>query len=76
MLRPEKIRLVAADGARLSGKVETANYLGGSTLLRVQPASGPSMLVRETHAGERASRAPGDAVGLAWNDGDAVTLEG
>ena len=75
-LRPEKIRLVAADGARLSGKVETANYLGGSTLLRVQPASGPSMLVRETHAGERASRAPGDAVGLAWNDGDAVTLEG
>jgi putative spermidine/putrescine transport system ATP-binding protein len=75
-LRPEKIRLVAADGARLSGRVETSNYLGGSTLLRVQPANGPSMLVRETHAGERASRAPGDSVGLAWNDGDAVALEG
>ncbi|WP_425064956.1 ABC transporter ATP-binding protein [Reyranella sp.] len=75
-LRPEKIRLVAAEGARLSGTVETSNYLGGSTLLRVQPANGPSMLVRETHAGERASRAPGDAVGLAWNDGDAVALEG
>ncbi|TAJ90233.1 MAG: ABC transporter ATP-binding protein [Reyranella sp.] len=75
-LRPEKIRLVAPDGARLSGTVETSNYLGGSTLLRVQPANGPSMLVRETHAGERASRAPGDAVGLAWNDGDAVALEG
>ena len=75
-LRPEKIRLVAAEGARLSGTVETSNYLGGSTLLRVQPANGPSMLVRETHAGERASRAPGDAVGLAWNDSDAVALEG
>jgi putative spermidine/putrescine transport system ATP-binding protein len=75
-LRPEKIRLVAAEGARLSGRVETSNYLGGSTLLRVQPSNGPSMLVRETHAGERASRAPGDAVGLAWNDGDAVALEG
>lgn len=75
-LRPEKIRLVAPDGARMAGTVETANYLGGSTLLRVRPAAGPSMLVRETHAGERASRAPGDAVGLAWTDSDAVALEG
>ena len=74
-LRPEKIRLVAPDGARLAGMVETANYLGGSTLLRVQPTTGSSMLVRETHAGERASRMPGDAVGLTWNDSDAVALE-
>ncbi len=67
---------MAPAGARLAGTVETANYLGGSTLLRVRPATGPSMLVRETHAGERASRMPGDAVGLAWNDTDAVALEG
>jgi ABC-type Fe3+/spermidine/putrescine transport system ATPase subunit len=73
-LRPEKIRLVS-DGARVSGTVETANFLGGSTLLRVSTADGRSLLVRETHAGERASRAPGDAIGLAWNDSDAVTLE-
>jgi ABC-type Fe3+/spermidine/putrescine transport system ATPase subunit len=73
-LRPEKIRLVS-DGARVSGSVETANFLGGSTLLRVRTADGRSLLVRETHAGERASRAPGDAVGLAWNDADAVALE-
>jgi ABC-type Fe3+/spermidine/putrescine transport system ATPase subunit len=73
-LRPEKIRLVQ-DGARISGTVETANYLGGSTLLRVSVRNGRSLLVRETHAGERASRAPGDAVGLAWNDADAVALE-
>ena len=73
-LRPEKIRLVA-DGARVSGTVATANFLGGSTLLRISTADGRSLLVRETHAGERASRAPGDAVGLAWNDADAVALE-
>ena len=63
-LRPEKIRLVS-DGARVSGTVETANFLGGSTLLRVSTADGRSLLVRETHAGERPSRTPGDAVGLA-----------
>ena len=74
-LRPEKIRLVA-EGARVSGTVETANFLGGSTLLRVAAADGRSLLVRETHAGERASRKPGDAVGLAWNDQDTVLLEG
>jgi putative spermidine/putrescine transport system ATP-binding protein len=74
-LRPEKIRLVA-DGARVSGTVETANFLGGSTLLRVSSADGRSLLVRETHGGERASRKPGDAVGLMWNDQDTVVLEG
>ncbi len=73
-LRPEKIRIVS-EGARISGTVETANYLGGSTLLRVSVRNGRSLLVRETHAGERASRAAGDAVGLAWNDADAVALE-
>lgn len=75
-LRPEKIRLVSTPEARTTGKVETANYLGGSTLLRVRGVDGQSLLVRETHAGERASRVPGDAVGLAWNDQDAVMLEG
>ncbi|MCA0303646.1 MAG: ABC transporter ATP-binding protein [Proteobacteria bacterium] len=74
-LRPEKIRLVA-EGARVSGTVETANFLGGSTLLRVAARDGRSLLVRETHGGERASRRPGDAVGLAWNDQDTVVLEG
>ena len=73
-LRPEKVRLVS-DAARVSGTVVTANFLGGSTLLRISTADGRSLLVRETHAGERASRAPGDAVGLAWNDADAVALE-
>ena len=75
-LRPEKIRLMPLDGARLAGKVETANYLGGSTLLRIRAGDGRSLLVRETHAGERASRAPGDPVGLGWNDQDTVLLEG
>jgi len=73
-LRPEKIRLVPPAEARLSGVVETANFLGGATLYRVQ-AGGRTWLARETHAGERSPRGPGDPVGLLWNDSDAVTLE-
>ena len=74
-LRPEKIRLVATADARVTGTVETANFLGGSTLYRIRAADGRPLLVRETHAGERAPRDAGDSVGLTWNDADAVTLE-
>ncbi len=74
-LRPEKIRLVRPAEARLAGTIETANFLGGATLYRVRAADGRSLLARETHAGERSPRKPGDAVGLAWNDSDMVTLE-
>ena len=74
-LRPEKIRLVATADARVTGTVETANFLGGSTLYRIRAADGRSLLVRETHAGERAPRDAGDSGGLTWNDADAVTLE-
>jgi len=74
-LRPEKIRLVPAAEARVAGVVETANFLGGSTLYRIRAADGRSLLARETHAGERALRDAGDAVGLAWSDMDSVVLE-
>jgi ABC-type Fe3+/spermidine/putrescine transport system ATPase subunit len=73
-LRPEKIRLVPPAEARLAGVVETANFLGGATLYRVR-AGDRTFLARETHAGERSPRGPGDAVGLAWNDTDMVALE-
>ena len=75
-LRPEKIRLVPASEARLAGVVETANFLGGATLYRVRLPDARALLARETHAGERSPRKPGDAVGLSWNDSDAVALEG
>jgi putative spermidine/putrescine transport system ATP-binding protein len=74
-LRPEKIRLVPPVEARVAGTIETANFLGGSTLYRIRTADGRTLLTRETHAGERSPRAPGDSVGLAWSDSDAVALE-
>jgi len=75
-LRPEKIRLVPVGGARLAGTIETANFLGGTTLYRVRAGDGRTLLARETHAGERSPRQPGDEVGLSWNDSDTVALEG
>jgi len=75
-LRPEKLRFVGGDSARLTGRIETANFLGGATLYRVRAEDGRTMLARETHAGERAPRGPGDPVGLDWSDADAATLEG
>jgi putative spermidine/putrescine transport system ATP-binding protein len=75
-LRPEKIRLVPVAGARLAGKVETANFLGGSTLYRVRSDDGRMLLAREAHVEAHSPLKPGDAVGLNWNDSDAVTLEG
>ncbi|HTR87771.1 MAG TPA: ABC transporter ATP-binding protein [Reyranella sp.] len=73
-LRPEKVRLVSAGEGRLSGTVETANFLGGATLYRVR-AGNRIWLARETHAGERSPRAAGDSIGLAWNDADTIMLE-
>ncbi|MSP77080.1 MAG: ABC transporter ATP-binding protein [Rhodospirillaceae bacterium] len=74
-LRPEKIRFVPPGDARAAGLIETSNFLGGATLYRVRVDDGRTLLARETHAGERSPRKPGDAVGLAWNDSDAVALE-
>ncbi len=74
-LRPEKVQMVEAAEGRLAGTIETANFLGGATLYRVRDKDGRTLLARETHAGERSSRKPGDSVGLAWNDSDTVALE-
>jgi len=74
-LRPEKIRFVPSAEARLAGTIETANFVGGATLYRVRGVDNRTFLARETHAGERSPRGPGDPVGLAWSDSDTVTLE-
>jgi len=74
-LRPERVRLAPPGEGRVAGAIETANFLGGSTLYRVRGDDGRLLLARETHAGDRAPRDPGQRVGLVWSDEDAVTLE-
>ena len=73
-LRPEKIRLVSG-GARVSREPSRPRISSAARRCYASNRRQPLPAVRETHAGERASGAPGDAVGLAWNDADAVALE-
>jgi ABC-type Fe3+/spermidine/putrescine transport system ATPase subunit len=75
-VRPENLRLVGREDAILWGRIETANYLGGATLYRLAAPDGRALLAKETNAGGRQARAPGDEVGLAWDAADAVMLEG
>jgi putative spermidine/putrescine transport system ATP-binding protein len=72
-IRPERLTLGETGG--VEGVVESANYLGGSTLYRVVASSGREYLVREAHIGDAPRRVPGDAVTLSWRDADAVPLE-
>ena len=69
-VRPEKIRIAGADGARpddnvLRGTVMVASYLGTSLQYVVRTAAGAELTVVEQNAGEAAT-APGAEVELAW----------
>jgi putative spermidine/putrescine transport system ATP-binding protein len=68
MLRPERIRLGDAAGARVSGAVSEAQYFGAFTRVRVQTAG--TVLQADLPAGAAGCEV-GDAVHLHW-DAQAV----
>ena len=74
-VRPEKVTLAAPGQGLLSGRIESANFLGGQTLYRIAGDGGLRLLAKETNAGERGSRMPGTEISLAWTADDAVVLE-
>src|SRR5713101_3436022 len=69
-VRPEKVALVAGGEGVLSGRIETANFLGDHTLYRILTEDGRQMLAKETNVGDRPPRGVGDAVGLTWRPAD------
>ncbi len=73
-IRPEKIRVVAPGAGGLDGRIETANFLGGQALYRVVAAGERRVLLKETLTAGRGLRGVGEAVGLTWNQDDAVLL--
>jgi ABC-type Fe3+/spermidine/putrescine transport system ATPase subunit len=74
-IRPEKI-VLGSPGSGLRGRVESANFLGGHTLYRIETSDRRQMLAKETNIGDRPARAVGEEVGLSWSPTDAVSLEG
>jgi len=70
MLRPERIRLGAAEGARATGAVREVQYFGAFTRIKVDAAG---TLLQADLPGAAAAPLPavGDAVHLHW-DGGAV----
>jgi spermidine/putrescine ABC transporter ATP-binding subunit len=73
-IRPERLRFAAADATILTGRVETANYLGSQVIYRIATEDGRRILVKET-SGARPASAVGAVVGVAWNAADAVALD-
>ncbi|MBL8317472.1 MAG: ABC transporter ATP-binding protein [Burkholderiaceae bacterium] len=67
MLRPERIRLGDAIGARASGPVSEVQYFGAFTRLKVQ-AAGTLLQADLAHVPAQATPAPGETVHLHWDD--------
>ncbi len=74
MLRPERIRLGGAGGARLSGPVAEVQYFGAFTRLKVQGA-GTLLQADLAHAPAQAAPAPGETVHLHWDDSAVHALQ-
>ena len=71
LLRPERIRLGAAEGARASGVVQEVQYFGSFTRVKVQ-AHGVALQAdlpdTGARAGAQAAPEPGAAVHLHWDE--------
>jgi putative spermidine/putrescine transport system ATP-binding protein len=66
MLRPERIRTGAAEGARAVGTVQEVQFFGAFTRLKVE--SGGAMLQADLPHGSSVTPATGDAVHLHWDE--------
>jgi putative spermidine/putrescine transport system ATP-binding protein len=74
MLRPERVRLGAADGARASGAVREVQYFGAFTRLRVDVAGAQLQADLPEAPGSRWP-VPGEAVHLHWDAGAVHALD-
>jgi putative spermidine/putrescine transport system ATP-binding protein len=72
-LRPEKISLTTPAEGLVRGRLETVNFLGGQTLLRVALANGRGMLIKVPNL--RGAASVGTDVGLTWDANDVIVLK-
>jgi iron(III) transport system ATP-binding protein len=71
-LRPHRLRLVAADGAALSGTCKRADYLGSHIEVLVTTPWGELLVFGDADAAEPPAK--GAAVGLVFDPRDAIVL--
>ncbi len=74
MLRPERIRLGAADGARAAGPVREVQYFGAFTRVKVE-VDGVLLQADLTDVPGTRWPAPGEAVHLHWDAGAVHALD-
>jgi spermidine/putrescine ABC transporter ATP-binding subunit len=74
-IRPERTVMTPPHAGLLTGRIATANFLGGQTLYRIAADSGASLLVKEGRGEGNPARAIGERVGVRWRPEDAVVLE-
>ena len=68
MLRPERIRLGDADGARASGVVAEAQYFGAFTRVHVSTPAGTLLQADLPEGADAACPRPADTVHLHWDE--------
>jgi putative spermidine/putrescine transport system ATP-binding protein len=72
LVRPETARLCAPEQAFVRGTVSQVVFTGADIRVHINPGCGFEFLVRSARD---AAPAPGDAVGVTWNPGEAVLLQ-
>ena len=72
-IRPEHLRLGAADGARLPARLDRCEFLGADAVAHLHLADGAPIVARAAPEDFR-DLTPG-AVGLDWRDGDPLIFD-
>jgi putative spermidine/putrescine transport system ATP-binding protein len=82
LVRPEKLRIVAAEHAppdgvnTLSGSVDHVSFVGGMTRLTIRAANGASFVAKNISERAALRVKAGDRLHVAWDDGDVIVLNG
>ena len=76
MIRPEKIRLAAADGAGVPATVNERVYKGSTMSYQLALAAGTRLIADSMHDDHTERFAPGDTVNVAMLPRDLVVLRG
>lgn len=82
LVRPEKLRPVSTDKARVSGEasvnatITAVAYLGSASKYDLRTADGTRVVVRSSSAAADGRWKPGDTVAVRWHTEDVALIDG